>query len=208
MTIHAYLATQNGNGTTSITRSTPSAVATAASVTTENRVSISFAVQPGDGQLLVFGTSSLSVTFEFDSASTASGGGTPVTLGGSTSATRLAFQTALAASSVSALLSSISSTSETVVRVGTGSANTLQISHTAISASLTAIPVIFYSSSNTDGTVNIMTSKGMYLAINDAVVTSKYHLTDVLRSLERLLSRDTGRVSTVGSLSISGTVTE
>ncbi len=207
MTIHAYLATQNGNGTTSITRSTPSAVATAASVSTTNHLSISFAVQPGDGQLLVFGTASASITFEFDSASTASGGGTPVTIGGSTSATRLAFQNSLSAASISGLYT-LSSTSATVVRVAYADSISIEISHTAISASLTAIPVIRYGSVQTDNTTNIMTSKGIYLAINDAVVTSKYHLTDVLRSLERLLSRDMGRVSTVGSLSISGTVTE
>lgn len=207
MTIHAYLATLNKTGTASITRSTPSAVATAASVSTTNYVSISFAAQPGDGQLLVFGTASASVTFEFDSASTASGGGTPVTLGGSTSATRLAFQTALAASSLSALLT-LSSTSETVVRVGTDQANTIEISHTAISASLTAIPVIRYTSSNTDNTSNVLSGKGVYLAVNDAVVTSRFNLQQVLARLEKLMKRDLLQVNALADLSTSGTVTE
>lgn len=207
MTLHAYLATRNGNGSTSITRSTPSAVATAASVSTTNQLSISFAVQPGDGQLLVFGTASASVTFEFDSASTASGGGTPVTLGGSTSATRLAFQTALAASSLSALLT-LSSTSATVTRVSYADSISIEISHTAISASLTAIPVIRYGSVQTDNTTNILSGKGAYLVFNDAVVTDKYHLGNILSALDRLLSRDLGKTSTLGSLSTSGTVTE
>lgn len=207
MALKAYLATLNGNGSASITRSAPSAVATAAAVTTSNRLSISFAAQPGNGQLLVFGTASASITFEFDSASSASSGGTPVTLGGSTSATRLAFQTALAAASISGEYT-LSSTSATVVRVSYADTVAIQISHTAISASLTGMPVISYSSSQTDATVNVLTSKGMYLVINDAVVTNKLQLHNLLNRIRRLLSKDMGRSSTVGSLASTGTATE